>query len=120
MADGDQLPDDAVVVRCGLPPFLGRPLHSITKGAAMKTISADFNAMTEAGHVRLTLPCSQEGIVKLGLRTGDWAWLSDSEVMVGRNWPSTIVTGWLVSRTGTRSYIWTTKVPTTSTVSRPS
>jgi hypothetical protein len=49
----------------------------------MKTISADFNAMTEAGHVRLTLPCSQEGIVKLGLRPGDWAWLSDTEVMVG-------------------------------------
>ena len=49
----------------------------------MKTISADFNAMTEAGHVRLTLPCSQEDIVKLGLRPGDWAWLSDTEVMVG-------------------------------------
>ena len=28
----------------------------------MKLISADFNAMTEAGHVRLTLPCSQEDI----------------------------------------------------------
>jgi tetratricopeptide (TPR) repeat protein len=49
----------------------------------MKTISADYNAMTEAGHVRLTLPCSQEGILKLGLRPGDWAWLSDTEVMVG-------------------------------------
>jgi hypothetical protein len=49
----------------------------------MKTISADYNAMTEAGHVRLTLPCSQEDILKLGLQTGDWAWLSDSEVMVG-------------------------------------
>ena len=49
----------------------------------MKTISADYNAMTEAGHVRLTLPCSQEDILKLCLRSGDWAWLSDSEVMVG-------------------------------------
>jgi hypothetical protein len=28
MAEGDPLPDDAVVVRCGLPPFLGRPLHT--------------------------------------------------------------------------------------------
>ena len=28
MAEGDRLPDDAVVVRCGLPPFLGRPLHT--------------------------------------------------------------------------------------------
>ena len=49
----------------------------------MKTISADYNAMTEAGHVRLTLPCSQEDILRLGLRPGDWAWLSDTEVMVG-------------------------------------
>jgi hypothetical protein len=28
MAEGDRLPDDAVVVRCGRPPFLGRPLHT--------------------------------------------------------------------------------------------
>jgi hypothetical protein len=28
MAEGDRLPDDAVVVRCGLPPFLGRPLDT--------------------------------------------------------------------------------------------
>ncbi len=49
----------------------------------MKTISADYNAMTEAGHVRLTLPCSQENILRLGLGPGDWAWLTDTEVMVG-------------------------------------
>ncbi len=49
----------------------------------MKTISADFNAMTEAGHVRLTLPCSQEGILMLGLSTGDWIWLTDTELVVG-------------------------------------
>lgn len=49
----------------------------------MKTIGADYNAMTEAGHVRLTLPCSQEGVLRLGLRAGDWAWLSDGEVIVG-------------------------------------
>ena len=92
----------------------------VTEEAAMKTISADYNAMTEAGHVRLTLPCSQEDILKLGLRPGDWAWLSDSEVMVGRNWPSMIAMGWSACRTGTRSYTWTTKVPTTSTASWPS
>jgi hypothetical protein len=46
-------------------------------------ISADYNAMTEAGHVRLTLPCSQEGILRLGLGAGDWAWLSDTEIIVG-------------------------------------
>jgi hypothetical protein len=28
MPEGDQLPDNAVVVRCGHPPFLGRPLHT--------------------------------------------------------------------------------------------
>ncbi len=49
----------------------------------MKTIGADYNAMTEAGHVRLTLPCSQEGVSRLGLHAGDWAWLSDGEVLVG-------------------------------------
>jgi tetratricopeptide (TPR) repeat protein len=49
----------------------------------MKTISADYNAMTESGHVRLTLPCSQEGILTLGLRPGDWTWLSDTEIVVG-------------------------------------
>ncbi len=27
MAEGDPLPGAAVVVRCGRPPFLGRPLH---------------------------------------------------------------------------------------------
>ncbi|MHB1561288.1 MAG: hypothetical protein ACYC61_27900, partial [Isosphaeraceae bacterium] len=49
----------------------------------MKTIGADYNAMTEAGHVRLTLPCSQEDVSRLGLHPGDWAWLSDGEVIVG-------------------------------------
>jgi hypothetical protein len=49
----------------------------------MKTISADYNATTERGHVRLTLPCSQEDIQRLGLGPGDWAWLSDTEVIVG-------------------------------------
>lgn len=28
MAEGDRLPDNAVVVRCGRPPFLGRPLQT--------------------------------------------------------------------------------------------
>ena len=49
----------------------------------MRLISADFNAMTEAGHVRLTLPCSREDILRMGLGPGDWAWLSDGEVLVG-------------------------------------
>ena len=49
----------------------------------MKTIAADFNAMTEAGHVCLTTRGSQEDIERAGLRPGDWAWLSDGELVVG-------------------------------------
>lgn len=39
--------------------------------------------MTKAGHVRMALPCSDEGIQELGVRPGDWVWLSDTEVVVG-------------------------------------
>ncbi|MFI5456533.1 MAG: hypothetical protein ACHRXM_13880 [Isosphaerales bacterium] len=49
----------------------------------MKTIAADFNAMTEAGHVCLTTRGSQEDIARTVLRPGDWAWLSDGELVVG-------------------------------------
>jgi hypothetical protein len=28
MAEGDRLPNDVIVVRCGLPPFRGRPLFT--------------------------------------------------------------------------------------------
>ena len=85
----------------------------------MRLISADFNAMTEAGHVRLTLPCSREDILRMGLGPGDWAWLSDGEVLVARNWPSTIATDWSASPTGIPWCIWTKKAPTTSTASAP-
>ena len=49
----------------------------------MRLICADFNAMTEAGYVRLTLPCSREDILRMSLGPGDWAWLSESEILVG-------------------------------------
>ncbi len=49
----------------------------------MKTIFADFNAMTEAEHVRLTTRGSQEDIARVGLRPGAWAWLSDGDLLVG-------------------------------------
>ncbi len=49
----------------------------------MKTISADYNATTEAGYVCLTTRGSQEDILRLSLGPGDWAWLSDTEIMVG-------------------------------------
>jgi hypothetical protein len=50
---------------------------------AMKTIFADFNAMTEAGHVSLTTRGSHDDIERAGIRPGDWAWLSDGEIVVG-------------------------------------
>jgi tetratricopeptide (TPR) repeat protein len=49
----------------------------------MKTIFADFNAMTEADHVCLTTRGSQEDIQQAGIQPGDWAWLSDGELVVG-------------------------------------
>jgi tetratricopeptide (TPR) repeat protein len=49
----------------------------------MNTIFADYNATTEAGHVRLTCPGSADDIRSRALHPGDWAWLSDTEVVVG-------------------------------------
>ena len=49
----------------------------------MKTMFADFNAMTEAGHVSLATRGSQADIERTGARPGDWAWLSDGEVIFG-------------------------------------
>lgn len=49
----------------------------------MKTIFADYNAETESGHLRLNFKASQQDIAKAQLRPGDWAWLSDGEVLVG-------------------------------------
>jgi Tetratricopeptide repeat len=49
----------------------------------MKTMFADFNAMTEAGHVSLSTRGSQEDIERCGSRPGDWAWLSDGELILG-------------------------------------
>ena len=49
----------------------------------MRTIYADFNAMTEAEHVRLSTRGSQEDMRKFGVQIGDWVWLSDGELIVG-------------------------------------
>jgi len=49
----------------------------------MKTIFADYNAATESGDLCLNFKLSQEGIATSQLGLGDWAWLSDSEVIVG-------------------------------------
>ncbi len=49
----------------------------------MKTMYADYNATTESGNICLTTRGSQDDIQRLGVRPGDWVWLSDSEVVVG-------------------------------------
>jgi tetratricopeptide (TPR) repeat protein len=49
----------------------------------MKTIFADFNAMTEAEQVCLTTRGSQKEIDDRGIRVGDLVWLSDGELVVG-------------------------------------
>ncbi len=80
----------------------------------MKTISADYNAMTEAGHVCLTTRGSQEDILQAGSPPGRLGLAQRyAKSWSARNWPSTIATGWSESRTGTRSCIWMTKAPTT-------
>lgn len=50
----------------------------------MRTIFADYNAMTGSEHLRLNFKASQHDIANARLRPGDWAWLSDGEVLVGR------------------------------------
>jgi hypothetical protein len=49
----------------------------------MKTIFVDYNAITESDQLRLSFPASREDLHKAGVRPGDWAWLSDGEVIVG-------------------------------------
>ena len=49
----------------------------------MKTIFADYNAMTPSGEIRLNCRGSQEDLQEAGTAPGDWAWLSDGEVLVG-------------------------------------
>jgi hypothetical protein len=49
----------------------------------MTPVFADFNAMTETGQVRLTSKGSQDDLRAGGLHPGDWAWLTDGELIVG-------------------------------------
>jgi hypothetical protein len=49
----------------------------------MKTVYADFNAMTEADQVRLTTRRSQQEVDQRGIRAGDCLWLTDGELVVG-------------------------------------
>jgi hypothetical protein len=49
----------------------------------MNTVLADYNAATESGHLRLNFRVSRDDIAKAQLHPGDWAWLSDGEVLVG-------------------------------------
>jgi len=49
----------------------------------LKTIFADYNAATESGDLCLNFSASQRDIATVQLHPGDWAWLSDGEVVVG-------------------------------------
>jgi hypothetical protein len=49
----------------------------------MKTISADYNALTESDSLRLGFHSTQEEMRAAGVQPQDWAWLSDGEVIVG-------------------------------------
>ena len=49
----------------------------------MNPVFADFNAMTETGQVRLNCRGSQDDLRAGGLHPGDWAWLTDGELIVG-------------------------------------
>jgi tetratricopeptide (TPR) repeat protein len=49
----------------------------------MKTVPADFNAMTEEDRLRLGFRDSQDRLRDLGIEVGDWMWLSDGELVVG-------------------------------------
>ncbi len=46
----------------------------------MRTIFADFNALTDAEHVRLTTRGSLDDIPKNSVQPGEWIWLSDGEL----------------------------------------
>lgn len=49
----------------------------------MKTISADYNATTPGGELRLGSPASLDDLRATNNGPGDWVWLSDGEVLVG-------------------------------------
>ena len=49
----------------------------------MKVIPADYNAVTEEGHLRLGFIDSRAALLREGHRAGDRVWLSDGEVLVG-------------------------------------
>ncbi|MGO9597770.1 MAG: hypothetical protein ACLP7Q_07195 [Isosphaeraceae bacterium] len=49
----------------------------------MTPVFADFNAMTETGQVRLNCQGSRDDLRAGGLHPGDWAWLTDGELIVG-------------------------------------
>ena len=75
-------PDRPRLIEVAFPLSTGDQPGTEEARTTMKTIYADYNAVTEAGYVCLTTRGSQEDILRLGLGPGDWAWLSDTEVMV--------------------------------------
>ena len=49
----------------------------------MKTIYADFNALTADEHISLETQGSRDDMRGLGVEVGDRVWLSDGELVVG-------------------------------------
>lgn len=49
----------------------------------MKLIEADFNAMIDAERMSLNMQCAEDDRKRLGIHPGDWAWLTDGELVVG-------------------------------------
>jgi hypothetical protein len=48
----------------------------------LKTVFADFNAVTESGCLRLNCRGSRDDLRDSGIKVGDWMWLNDGEVQV--------------------------------------
>jgi len=49
----------------------------------MKTIDADFNALTDEARVRLGTRGSRQSMASQGVRAGDWVWLTDGDLFAG-------------------------------------
>jgi hypothetical protein len=88
-AQGDRLPDDAVVVRCGLPPFTGRLIYTVS--GAHSWGSDAFAARATAGLTiqRFTFWCRRISVrdrppsarPNHGLGTGVPAWIGSGAIV---------------------------------------
>jgi hypothetical protein len=87
MAEGDPHPDDAMVVRCGLSPFLGRPLHS----AGDEHPSGYYEFSVQAAVGRKAGRSGPEGDEGPNVCAGRTRALSSRKVMAGKCGSLTVV-----------------------------